>query len=87
MDLATIVGSKNFWVQHIPWKYGIELHQEGDIIEVAFHPLPMADIMASVTVVHNEPDKCHQMKPVKDLTPHLDPVPMPKQQTLISRKK
>ena len=34
----------------------VELHQEGENIEVAFQPLPLADIMATVKSVHDEPD-------------------------------
>ena len=66
----------------------MELHQEGDKIEVVFQPLPMADIMASVKVVHDEPDKVpSKEEPVKNLNPHLDPISTPKWQTLISKKK
>ena len=57
MDPATTVSSRTFWVQHIPWDYGVELYQEGDKIEVAFQPLPLANITASVEAVHNEPDQ------------------------------
>ena len=46
-----------FGVEHLPWDYGVEFHQEGNEIDVAFQPLPMADIMASVKVVHNGPDQ------------------------------
>ena len=52
-----LLAAEIFWVQHIPWDYGVELHQEGNKIEVAFQPLPVADIMASVKVVHDETDK------------------------------
>ena len=34
-----------------------KVHQERQKTEVAFQPLPMADIMASVKAVHNELDK------------------------------
>ena len=43
-------------VEHFPWDYGVVLHKEGENIEVAFQPLPLADIIAAVKVVHNEPD-------------------------------
>ena len=46
-----------FWAQHIQWDYGVELHQKGIRIEVAFQPLPLADIMASVKMVLDESDK------------------------------
>ena len=52
-----LLAAEIFWVEHLPRDYGVELHQEGDNIEVAFQPLPLADIMASVKVVHNEPDQ------------------------------
>ena len=51
-----LLAAEIFWVQHIPWDYGIELHQEGDKIEVAFQPLPSADIVALAKAVHDEPD-------------------------------
>ena len=37
-----------FWMEHLPWNYGVEFHQEGDKIEVVSQQLPMFDIMASV---------------------------------------
>ena len=43
-----------FWVEHLPWEYGVELYHEGNNIEVAFQPLPLADIMASGKAVHDE---------------------------------
>ena len=43
-------------IEHLPWDYGVELHQEGYNVEVAFQPLPLADIMATVKAIHNEPD-------------------------------
>ena len=36
---------------------GLSYIRSGIKIEVAFQPLPLADIMASVKVVHNEPGK------------------------------
>ena len=44
-------------MEHLPWDYGVEFHQEGQKKEVAFQPLPMADIMDSVKVVQNETGK------------------------------
>ena len=46
-----------FGVEHLPWDYGVDFHQEGNEIEVAFQPLPVADIIASVKAAHDEPDK------------------------------
>ena len=42
-------------VEHLPWDYGVDLQHQGDSIEVAFQPIPPADIMAAVKLVHNEP--------------------------------
>ena len=63
-----------YWVEHLPWDYGVEWHQQGKNIEVAFQPLPPTDIVATVKAVHDEPDKSHQKKSLKKLTPHLDPI-------------
>ena len=45
-----------FYVEHLPWDYGVVFHQEGQNIEVAFQPMPRAEIRASLQVVHDEPD-------------------------------
>ena len=50
-----------YWVEHLPWDYGFELHHEGENVEVAFQPLPLADIVATVKVGHDESDT----KPLK----------------------
>ena len=50
-----LLAAEGFLVEHLPWDYGEEFHQEGNKIEVALQPLSMAAIMASVKVVHNEP--------------------------------
>ena len=57
MDLAAIIGSRNFLGATYAMGLRGRIHQEGDKIEVAFQPLPMACIMASVKVVHDEPDE------------------------------
>ena len=57
MDPAVIVGSRNVLGETSPMGLWVELHEEGDKIEVAFQPLPRADIMASVKAVHDEPDQ------------------------------
>ena len=44
-----------FQVEHLPWYYGVELCQEENNKEVAFQPLPLTDIMASMKVVQDEP--------------------------------
>ena len=51
-----LLAAEMFWVEHLPWDYREERHQEGQNIEVVFQPLPIADIMASVHV-HDEPSK------------------------------
>ena len=66
-----------YWVQHIPWDYWVELHQKRDKIEVAFQPLLLADIMALVKVVHDEPDQVPskeeaRQEPYLTFGPHPD---------------
>ena len=79
-----LVAAEIVWVEHLPWDYWVEFHHEGQKIEVAFKPISMADIMASVQTVHDKPDKVpSKKKPVKSLTTHLDPNPIPKWLVLI----
>ena len=65
-----------FWVDHLPWDYWVELHQEGDNIEVVFQPLSLVDIMASVKVIHDEPNqvplKEANQEPCPTFGPHPD---------------
>ena len=82
-----LLAAEIYWVEHLPWDYGVEFHQQGKNIEVAFQPSPLADIMAIVEAVHDEPDTKPSRKQIRNLTPHLDPIPIQKWQTLISRKK
>ena len=70
-------------VEHLPWDYGVDFQHQGDKIEVAFQPLPLADIMATVKSVHDEPGT----KPSAEPRPHLDPIPILVRQTLISSRK
>ena len=51
-----LLAAEIYWVEHLPWDYGDEFHQQEKSIEVAFQPIPPGDILASVKVVHNEPD-------------------------------
>ena len=56
----------NFWIQqpllaaeiysveHL-WDYGVEFQHQGNNKEVAFQPIPLANIMATVKLVHDEP--------------------------------
>ena len=39
-------------MEHLPWDYGVEFHQEGQKIEMAFQPL--TNIMASIQMFHDE---------------------------------
>ena len=84
-----LLATEAFWMKHLLWDYRVEFHQEGQKIEVAFQPIPTADMMASVQVVHDEPDHIasKREKPVKSLTPHLDPIPVPKWLTSIFENK
>ena len=51
-----LLAAESYWLELLPWDYGVKLHEQGKNIEVAFQPLPLADIMATVKVVHDEPD-------------------------------
>ena len=64
-----------YWVKHLPWDYWVELHQEGENIEVEFQPLPPADIMATVKTVHDEPDLIPSKKANKEPCPTFGPHP------------
>ena len=75
-----LLAAEFFWVQHIPLGYGVELHQEGDKIEVVFQPFPMADIMASVKAIHNEPEKV----PSKEASPEPYPTFRPNPNTQVT---
>ena len=56
-------------------KKTLHQHQEGDNIEVAFQPLPPADIMAIVKVVHNEPGPMPSKEANKESCPTFGPHP------------
>ena len=64
-----LLAAEIYWVEHLSWDYGFELHHEGENIEVAFKPLPLADIITTVKAVHDEPDT----NPLKEanIEPHL----------------
>ena len=60
----------------------------GEYIDMAIQPLPIADIMASAKVVHDEPDK----EPLKgeaspDLCPIFGTIPTPKWLIFILKNK
>ena len=58
-------------VEHLPWDYGVDFQHQGNKIEVAFQPLPPADIMATVKSVHDEPGT----KPSAEPRPTFGPRP------------
>ena len=57
-------------VEHLPWDYGVDFQHQGDKIEVAFQPLPLADIMATVKSVHDEPGTKPSAEPCPTFGPH-----------------
>ena len=70
-----LLAAEIYWVEHLPWDYGIELHQQGKNIKVTFQPLPPADIMTTVKTVHNEPDTKPSKKANKEPCPTFKPHP------------
>ena len=50
-----LLAAEIYSVEHLPWDYGVEFQHHGDSVQVAFQPIPPADIMATVKLVHNEP--------------------------------
>ena len=57
-------------VEHLPWDYGVDFQHQGDKIEMAFQPIPPADIMANVKSVHNEPGTKPSDEPPPTFGPH-----------------
>ena len=43
-----LLAAEIYTVEHLPWDYGVEFQHHGDSVEVAFQPIPPADIMATV---------------------------------------
>ena len=68
-----LLAAEIYWGEHLPWDYGVELHQEGENIEVAFQALPPADFMAIVKAVHNEPDPMPSKEANKEPHPTFGP--------------
>ena len=66
-----LLAAEIYWVEHLPWDYGVEFQQQGKNIKVAFQPIPPADIMAIVKLVHDEPDA----KPSTEPHPTFGPCP------------
>ena len=81
-----LLAAEIYWAEHLPWDYGVELYQEGENIEVAFQPLPPADIMATVKVVHNEPDPMPSKEANKEPCPTFGPCPNTKVADFDSQK-
>ena len=57
-------------VEHLPWDYGVDFQHQGDKIQVAFQPIPLADIMANVKSVHDEPGAEPSAEPHPTFGPH-----------------
>ena len=70
-----LLAAEMYWVEHLPWDYGVELSHEGENIEVTFQPLPLADIMATVKVVHDESDTKPSKEANKEPHPTFKPCP------------
>ena len=65
-----LLAAEIYWVEHLPWDYGVEFPHQGNNIEVAFQPIPLADIMAAVKLVHNEPATEPSAEPHPTFGPH-----------------
>ena len=65
-----LLAAEIYWVEHLPWDYGVEFQQQGKNIEVAFQPLPPANIMATVKLVHDEPETKPSTEPHPTFGPH-----------------
>ena len=70
-----LLAAEIYWVEHLPWDYGVEFQQQGDNIEVVFQPLPLADIMATGDAVQNEPDTKPPNENNKEPHPTFGPHP------------
>ena len=65
-----LLAAEIYVVKHLPWDYGVDFQHQGDKIEVAFQPIPLADIMAAVKSVHNEPGAVLSAEPRHTFGPH-----------------
>ena len=70
-----LLAAEIYWVEHLPWDYGVEFHQQGKSIEVAFQPLSPADIMVTVNAVHDKPDTKPSNEANKEPCPTFGPSP------------
>ena len=59
-----------YLVEHLLWDYGVEFQHQGNNIEVAFQPIPPADTMATVKLVHDEPSTKPSAEPHPTFGPH-----------------
>ena len=65
-----LLAAEIYGVEHLPWDYGVEFQHHGDNIEVAFQPIPLADIMAAVKSVQDEPGTKPSAEPRPTFGPH-----------------
>ena len=65
-----LLAAEIYVVEHLPWDYGVEFQHQGDNIEVAFQRIPLADIMAKVKLVHDEPGTKPSAEPCSTFGPH-----------------
>ena len=70
-----LLAAEIYWVEHLPWDYGVEFHQQGKSIDVTFQPLPPGDVMAMVKAVHNEQDTKPPTQNIKEPSPTFGPHP------------
>ena len=69
-----LLAAEIYWVEHLPWDYGVEFQQQEKNIEVTFQPIPLADIMATVKLVHDEPGTKTSAEPHPTFGPHPNTV-------------
>ena len=65
-----LLAAEIYVVEYLPWDYGVEFQHLSNNIEVAFQPIPLADIMATVKSVHNEPGTNPSTEPHPTFGPH-----------------
>ena len=65
-----LLAAEIYWVEHLPWDYGVEFQHQGNNIEVAFQPIPLAAIIATVKLVHDEPGTKPSVQPHPTFGPH-----------------
>ena len=65
-----LLAAEIYWVEHLPWDYGVEFQHLGKNIEVAFQPIPLTDIMTTIKSVHDEPGTKPSAEPHPTFRPH-----------------